>query len=413
MLKNKKLLSVLAGLLTALLLFSLMSNVLPEPVSAASSSEIKDQLEDLEEDKEELDAQIKELREQMSDNLEEMEAMVQQKTLIDQEMGLLYQKQENLNNQISAYALLIADKQEEIEFAQQELEQLQEKYKARIRAMEENGSLNYWSVIFKASSFMDMLDRTEMMLEIKAADERCLVEMDAAAKQVAQAKATLETEQEALQGSRLELETLQAELEVKRTETDVLLIQMEAKGKEYEAMMEESEAKQHELMEEIAKKEDEYDKAKYQEWLSTSRPVSGGNTVGGITWLMPCAYNVVTDTFGMRWHPISGKWKQHDGIDLAGRKGTPIKATRAGYVSIADYQKGGAGYYVQINHGDGYKSIYMHMSSNLQVSVGQYVEAGQVVGYMDTTGGSTGVHLHFGISYNGVYQNPANFLRFY
>lgn len=413
MLKNKKLLSVLAGLLTVLLLFSLMSNILPEPVSAASSSEIKDQLEDLEEDKEELDAQIKELREQMSDNLEEMEAMVQQKTLIDQEMGLLYQKQENLNNQISAYALLIADKQEEMELAQQELEQLQQKYKARIRAMEENGSLNYWSVIFKASSFMDMLDRTEMMLEIKAADERCLVEMDAAAKQVAQAKATLETEQEALQGSRLELETLQAELEVKRTETDVLLIQMEAKGKEYEAMMEESEAKQHELMEEIAKKEDEYDKAKYQEWLSTSRPVSGGNTVGGITWLMPCAYNVVTDTFGMRWHPISGKWKQHDGIDLAGRKGTPIKATRAGYVSVAAYQKGGAGWYVQINHGDGYKSIYMHMSSNLQVSAGQYVEAGQVIGYMDTTGGSTGVHLHFGISYNGVYQNPANYLRFY
>lgn len=413
MLKNKKLLSVLAGLLTVLLLFSLMSNILPEPVSAASSSEIKDQLEDLEEDKEELDAQIKELREQMSDNLEEMEAMVQQKTLIDQEMGLLYQKQENLNNQISAYALLIADKQEEMELAQQELEQLQQKYKARIRAMEENGSLNYWSVIFKASSFMDMLDRTEMMLEIKAADERCLVEMDAAAKQVAQAKATLETEQEALQGSRLELETLQAELEVKRTETDVLLIQMEAKGKEYEAMMEESEAKQHELMEEIAKKEDEYDKAKYQEWLSTSRPVSGGNTVGGITWLMPCAYNVVTDTFGMRWHPLSGKWKQHDGIDLAGRKGTPIKATRAGYVSVAAYQKGGAGWYVQINHGDGYKSIYMHMSSNLQVSAGQYVEAGQVIGYMDTTGGSTGVHLHFGISYNGVYQNPANYLRFY
>lgn len=413
MTQKKTKISVLAGVLALVLLFGLVTNLLPGQVNAASSSEIKNQINGLKDDKKELDAEIKALREQIKDNLNDMEDMVEKKTLIDQEMSLLFQKQENLNTQISAYALLIADKQEELERAQQELEQLQIKYKARIRAMEENGSLNYWSVLFQASSFIEMLDSTAMMMEIEKADKKCLADLDAAAKSVEESKEILEQEQQELQMSRQEMDTLQLELEAKRTEIDVLLIQMEAKEKEYQQMMEESEAKQQELMDEIAKKEDAYDKAKFQEWLATSKPVSGGNTVNGITWLMPCRYSCVTDTFGMRWHPISGKWKQHDGIDLAGSKGTPIKATRAGYVSTAAYQKGGAGYYVQINHGDGYKSIYMHMSANLQVKVGQYVEAGQVVGYMDTTGGSTGVHLHFGISYNGVYQNPAKYLNFY
>jgi len=77
---------------------------------------------------------------------------------------------------------------------------------------------------------------------------------------------------------------------------------------------------------------------------------------------------------------------------------------------VAAFQAGGAGNYVSLNHGDGYKSIYMHMTHYI-VYPGEYVEAGQVIGYMGTTGGSTGVHLHFGISYNGVYVNPADYIN--
>ena len=101
----------------------------------------------------------------------------------------------------------------------------------------------------------------------------------------------------------------------------------------------------------------------------------------------------------------------HQGVDLAGPAGTPIVATRAGYVTTAAYQAGGAGNYVSLNHGDGYGSIYMHMTHYI-VSRGQYVEQGQVIGYMGTTGGSTGVHLHFGIFYNGTYVNPCNYVNF-
>ncbi len=411
--KKKTWLSVLSGILAVVMVFSLAGNILPGSVRAASSSELEDQLENLENEKEEADKQLEELRAQMSDNYDEMEAMVKQKDLIDQEIALLYKQMANINEQLSAYALLIADKQEELDAAQARLKELQIQNKARIRAMEENGGLSYWSVLFQASSFMDMLDRLEMVAEIAAADRRCLEEMDKAAKEVSAAKETLEKEQLALQSAREELEALQVTLEERRAKTDELLIRMKAKDDEFHAQAEEYEENISRLEEEIANTNSELEDAKYQEWLATYVPPGGtagtGSNVGGTTWLVPCTYSALTSPFGMRWHPVYGGWREHKGVDLAGRSGSPIIASRSGYVSIASYEAGGAGNYVQINHGDGYRSIYMHMTHYI-VSVGQYVEAGQVIGYMGTTGGSTGVHLHFGISYNGTYVNPCNFM---
>ena len=91
--------------------------------------------------------------------------------------------------------------------------------------------------------------------------------------------------------------------------------------------------------------------------------------------------------------------------------GTPVYATRSGTVTVADYEWDGAGNYVFINHGDGYSSVYMHMDYYI-VSVGEYVSAGEVIGYVGTTGLSEGPHLHFGIAYNGAYVNPANYIGF-
>lgn len=111
----------------------------------------------------------------------------------------------------------------------------------------------------------------------------------------------------------------------------------------------------------------------------------------------------------MRIHPISGVWKMHYGVDMSAATGTPIYAARSGKVTVASYQAGGAGNYVSINHGDGFSSIYMHMTHYI-VSVGQYVTQGQVIGYVGSTGGSTGPHLHFGIAYNGSYVNPMQYV---
>ena len=412
--KNKRILSLLAVLLTVAMAVCFAGNTVPETAKAASSSELQEQLDELEAENEALEAELEGLRGQLSENLEGLKQLVTQKNVVDREIALMNQQIENLNTQISACSLLIADKQEEVDAAQAYLKELQVKNKERIRAMEENGELSYWAVLFEANSFSEMLDRLEMIQEIAKADQKCLREMDQAAKEVNAAKALLVEEQAALQEKRESMDKVQQQLEVKRAETDELLIQMKAKGDEFEAMIAESEALQEELAAEIATKTDEYEDAKYREWLATSRPSGGtggaGNNVNGVTWLMPCSYTAFTSPFGYRWHPISGTWKMHNGVDLAGYSGTPIMATRAGYVTVADYQVGGAGNYVALSHGDGYGSIYMHMTHYI-VSVGQYVEAGEVIGYMGTTGGSTGVHLHFGISYNGVYVNPADYIN--
>ena len=97
-------------------------------------------------------------------------------------------------------------------------------------------------------------------------------------------------------------------------------------------------------------------------------------------------------------------------MDLAAPQGTPIYASRGGQVTTTAYEAGGAGYYVSINHLDGYATRYLHMTHYI-VSPGQYVAAGQVIGYCGSTGGSTGPHLHFSVYYNGTAVNPAQYIN--
>ena len=420
--KRKRLISILAGLMALIMLLGLIAGFIPT-AHAATSSELKLELDALKEQKAAIDAEINKIKGQITENNDDMRQMVEQKNLIDQEIFLLYQQESNINNQISTYNLLIADKQEILVEAETNFAELTEKNKERIQAMEEEGDVSYWSVLFQANNFSDLLDRFNMVQEIAAADKRRLEELDAAAKEVTEAKASLEEEKVALEASKAELAVTQEQLSVKRAEADALLAELVAKGMEYEDLMEESEDEQAQLAKEIANKKDEYDKAKYQEWLATSEPPaytpsapsagSGGttssNTVGGLTWKVPISYTAFTSPYGWRIHPISGTKKFHYGVDLAAPTGTPIYATRGGTVTTATYGSS-AGYYVQINHGDGYRSIYMHMTHYV-VSPGQNVSQGQVIGYCGSTGGSTGPHLHFGISYNGNYVNPANYIR--
>lgn len=405
---------LLSALLAVVLLFSLM----PNQAEAASSSVIKEQLDELKDQKSELEAEIKALQKQYQANENEILDLVSQKDIIDQEVALLTAQIQNINNQISAYSLLIADKQDELDEAQAHLAQLNEKNKERIRTMEEEGSLSYWAVIFEASSFSDLLDRISMMQEIAAADRQRLEELRTAAEVVTAAQQELETEKTALEITREELNQTETELASKREEADELLRKLIAKGEEFQQLIDESEDLQNELLLEIAQKEKDYKDAKYQEWLATYVPPTtwpsddttpSSGTVSKEGWIKPVPYYTLTSAFGMRIHPIQKVWKMHNGVDLACSQGTPIYAARSGKVTVASYQAGGAGYYVSINHGDGFSSIYMHMTHYI-VSAGQYVSQGQVIGYVGSTGGSTGPHLHFGIAKNGSYVNPMQYI---
>ena len=406
--------SVLAGMLAAVMAFSMF----PVSAEAASSGEIREQIKDMKAQNAELEEKLEGLRGQFQENENEMVNMVAQKDLIDQEIAILNEQIRNINTQIASYSILIADKQDELDKAQEKLAELSQKHRERIQAMEEEGTLSYWEVLFKANSFSDLLDRLNMIQEIAASDKRRMEELSAAADRVTSTQEELNTEKADLEVTRAQLDEAQILLEEKRAEADELLRQLIAKGEEFQALIDESEELQDELMAEIAQAEKDLKAAEYQEWLATYVPPTtrpGNDTTpsddipSSSGWICPVPYYTLTSPFGMRIHPISGKWKMHNGVDMACAQGTPIYAAKSGKVTVASYQAGGAGYYVSINHGDGFSSVYMHMTHYI-VSPGQYVTAGQVIGYVGSTGGSTGPHLHFGISYNGTYVNPMDYI---
>ena len=379
-----------------------------EAQARKSSAQIQKEIDALEAENAEIQRQIDEIQSQYDAQYSDMEDMVAQKDAIDQEMTLLSSKIETTNAQISAYAQLIADTQDELDRAEDELRLLSEEHRERVRVMEEEGELSYWEVIFEANSFTDLLDRMNMVEEINASDRRRIEEMRVAADIVNATQMNLETEKVSLEETRSQLAADEEALAAKRKESDALLVELEKKVEEFELLLEESELLQDDLMQEIAQKEKELKEAKYDENLARLAK-QGDNPPSNATWVTPVSGYRLTSAFGMRKHPVLGVVRMHNGVDMSCSTGTPIYATRAGTVTRTAYQAGGAGNYVSINHLDGFSSIYMHMTHYV-VSTGQTVSQGQLIGYVGNTGISTGPHLHFGISYAGTYVNPLAYI---
>ena len=420
---QKLVVSVLAGLLAAVMVLSLVLSILPVRAAAAkSSSEIQEQINALEEQHAVYEAEMQELQDKIDQNKANMADVVTEKSYIDQQVSLLMSKISVINEQVDAYNVLIADKQEELDVAQAKLATLNEKNKERIRAMEEEGNLSYWSVLFKANSFADFLDRLNMIEEIAASDSRRIKEMSEAAEEVALAKQTLADKKTDLEATKEELSATYAELEVKRAESEELLAELVSEAHRLDNDFYDYEVKTEELLAELGQAQLDFEDAKYQEWLATSettRPSYSGGSDEGYSgppsssgWIIPCSsYVYLSSPYGWRVPPAEGASSFHGGVDLAGDEGTPIYATRSGYVYRTGYTEYN-GYYVGVDHGDGFASAYLHLTHYI-VSVGEYVSQGQVIGYMGSTGVSTGPHLHFTVYYDGNTVNPAEYIDFY
>lgn len=418
---QKRMVSILAGIMAAVMLLTLLLSLLPTTANAASSSEIRKQINALKEEKEAIKDKIAEVQEQYEENENEIVDLIARKNVIDQEIQLLSEQITNINDQIKSYNILIADKQDELDHAEERYEELNEENKVRIRTMEEEGELSYWEVLFKANSFSDLLDRLNIVEEIAASDNRRLKELGEAANNVVIAQDELTMEKEDLEVTKLELDNTQAEFDAKRKEADDLLQELLEKADDLEALEAEFEEQEAEFLRQIAQKEVEFSAAKQAEWaayMATYVPPTvaeagssggtGGSSSGG--WVVPVSYTSVTSPFGNRTSPTAGASSYHQGIDLDTGTGDPVVAAKAGVVVAATYNSS-AGYYVKIDHQDGFTSIYMHLSSYC-VSAGTIVSAGQLIGRTGATGVATGDHLHFGITQNGVYVNPANYISF-
>lgn len=381
------------------------------PIQAGASEKtdkIEDELGSLKSENADIQAEIDAVRQQYTAASNQIQDLVNRKNAVDQEIALLHSQILNINQQVIAYGQLIADAQDDMDEESQRLDELNEKHKARIRAMEEGGTVSYWEVLFQASSFTDFLDRMAMIEEIAQSDQRRLEEIQQAADDLSSTQAKMQQELRSLAEAQRSLADSESLLAEKRTESDGLLRSLAAQKEEFELLLDDSEAKQDALMKEIAQKEKELANAQYEEKLA-KLALQGQNPPSNATWITPVSGYTITSAFGMRIHPVYKYALMHNGIDMACPQGTPIYATRTGTVTTASYQAGGAGYYVSINHGDGFSSIYMHMT-NYVVSGGQSVAAGQLIGYVGSTGVSTGPHLHFGVSYAGTYVNPMAYI---
>lgn len=265
---RKRLVSFLAGLMAAVMLLTLLMSILPTRASAASSSEIRKQINQLKKEKEEIKDKISDVKEQYKANENEIADIIAKKNVIDQEIQLLSEQLTNMNDQLSAYNLLIADKQDELDNAEGLYDQLNQENKVRVRTMEEDGELSYWEVLFKANSFSDLLDRLNMVEEINASDNRRLKELSDAADAVEVAQTDLQEEKAEMEETKKELDATQAEMDDKRKEADNLIQELLSKADDLEALEAEFVEMENDFLKQIATKEQEYSAAKQAEWAA-------------------------------------------------------------------------------------------------------------------------------------------------
>ncbi len=407
-------LRILCALLALLTVFGMTSGLLA-PVRAAQSQKILTELQKLREEQSGIQKKRTALSAEIAENKKQTQSVVEQKSDIDRQIELSNETIDNYNAQIQQYSLLIAEKQKELDEAELHETQLQEQYKARLRSMEETGTVSYWSILFKASSFSDLLDRVDMIHEIAKSDQLMMKKLSEATEAVQQSREELEQEQQQMQTARDELAAQEAQLEMQRAEADALLLQIAEECEKMTAEYQGYLAQEDALSKQVAKAEKDYYQALAKEEAARLAELNKQNNYvpankDSSGFLYPLPYRVaITDSYGYRTHPVTGKkttW--HNGVDLAAGAGTAIYATKSGTVTTA-LRSDIWGNYVVINHGDGFSSLYAHMQG-LIVKAGDYVKQGQTIGYVGSTGLSTGPHLHFTIYYNGADVNPMSYI---
>ena len=353
------------------------------------------------------------------DQLEaEQAGVMEQKRALDERNLYTFQQIQLNDEEIALYDEMIADKEEELLGAEKlEKEQL-ERYRARVRAMEENGTLNYLAMILKANNLGELLSAIDDIGEIMQSDRKLEDAYIQARENTEEVKAEYEEYRAEINGKQDVLREEKAKLEAEIAEaTDLLLsIQddLENRQAEFDAIMAEeaqTEAAIDRLVAQLEAERAEAARRAAEEAAAAAAQNGGGgggsaNATG--SFVFPVAsYVYISSRFGERVHPITGELKHHNGMDIAANMGTAVYAADGGKVVLAEWY-GGYGNCIMIDHGNGYKTLYGHLSS-IGVSEGQSVSQGAVIGAVGSTGNSTGPHLHFEVYANDSRIDPEQF----
>ena len=397
---------ILCAFLAVLTLLTLAAAGSVRPAYAAkTAAELEEeqrkaaQIAALEQKKREQQEKLKELEKQIAEAKAKKEDVMVTKNLLDQRNQLLLEQIDDTQNQIDDAAAQIA-RYELLEQEQYEL------FCQQVRSEEERGSLSYLSVLFKATSMADLLNRMEFVNEVAEYNKTLIAAMK-------ETRENIKAEKTEMEAKEAQLGEQQDELQGKLDETTKLMNEYAADQRELEKLYAAEEEAGKAIVAEINRLMAESDVVPSAEgfiWpVTTSRKISSPQ--------------------GNRVFPGNGIGSSnHKGVDICNVSySSKIYATKSGKVLIAsmpysdpDGGKSGYGNYVVIDHGGGMSTLYAHMSI-VKVSVGQYVTQGDVIGVTGNTGASTGPHLHYEVHsttmVNGravtVYENPLNYLPGY
>ena len=375
-----------------LIVFSLSLSFSQAEAFAVKQSDldwIEQQLETLSIQREESQAKVDELQNRQASVLEQKAALDERNQYTQKQIDLI-------NEQLALMEDLVKQKEEDVKTAAAKEEEQLERYRMRVRAMEENSGQSILDIIVSSSNFSQALAAVDDMGAIMESDRELQEEYLAAREETQKAKAELEEAMEALEARCREfrLEKTRLEQEVREAYELIAGLQndIDRAVEEYEI----NAAAEDEMIAYF----DELSKQFAQEKEEALRSALANGT---FIWPVPDC-TLLTSRFGYRMHPILGYERFHAGVDIGAKAGDTIIASDGGTVAVAEYSDS-YGNYVLINHGNGYTTLYAHMSS-MAVEAGQAVEQGDTLGYVGSTGWSTGPHLHFEIRYNDEKTDP-------
>ena len=454
---NKKVISVIAVIMAVLMLMTLIISVIP---TSAYALVTQADIDEAQRKKDELVSQRQASQEKIDKLKEQQASVLEQKAALDERNEYAREQLTIVLEQIDMYSEMIAEKRKEVDEARTKEEEQLRRYRTRVRAMEENGGYNILTLVFNASSFTELLTSLDDIGEIMEQDRQLEDEYIAAREAHEAVQAEYEAEKAELEAKQAELEAEKAELEGLIAEADQLLKELEEDIekaiKEYEiAEAARAAAAVHlsALVAALNKQNQEIANSNNNanngggsgdtgstsgdaagggsaDGGSTSGDAAGGGSTdsgsssgssgsgglisagsegvqgtGSLVWPVPCSHTV-TSRFGPRTHPITGKYTNHNGMDIDGygHDGYPIVACDAGVVVAAKWSDS-YGNYVMIDHGNGMQTLYAHMSG-LAVKYGDTVTQGQTIGYLGSTGWSTGTHCHLEVYVNGSRTDP-------
>ena len=389
--RHQHFLRACAALLCAVLL--LTGNTTPAMAAKVTQADI----DALKGDASDLDKKQKEIQSKLSDLKDDKAAAVEKKSLLDDQIANTNARISNTESQISDYNALISQAEAELADAQQREEAQYDLFCKRVREMEERGTVSYWSVLFKATSFSNLLGRLDFINEVMDYDRQVIEDLQTLQAEIEEKKTGLEASRAELVTAKTELESQKKQLAAQREEANKLVKEIDDNAAEYQATLDALEAEERRIEQQVKQ---------LQKQLEEQMAAEGKNyntNPGGYIWPVDSRY--ITSTVGGRNSPGGVGSTNHKGTDI-GRVGytSPVYAAKAGTVIVAT-RSSSYGNYVVISHGTGNTTLYAHMSS-IKVSVGTYVQQGQTIGITGSTGHSTGPHLHFEVVENGVRVNP-------